>query len=276
MVTPAAAADFQPTVISTSGPSDSTAASAAPAVRSQAVAAAAGSEPQVTASGGAAFDKFKSIASDALSGLFHKGKKGEAVPAAAPVATIVVPPQQVAAVPTTTSGISLKTDTPVTLASPINVTTPVKQKNVQVDAGGEDLLNTLINLGNLGANSAAAGGAIAGAVAGFLDTFLPDCPPPIEGAPPIPGCQLIDGINGLVNGGGAPLSATVVNVNSPGAVGADIDKALAVSNAAGSGGNRPGPPGGPGKGDKDDKRSTTAQATPQPAAAKSRCAGCHH
>jgi hypothetical protein len=146
------------------------------------------------------------MAAHALGSLLHKKEEAPVVQAAPaqPVATIVVPPQQVAAVPTTTSGISLKTDTPVTLSSPINVTTPVKQKNVQVEAGGggEDLLNTLINLGNLGANTAAAGGAITGAVAGFLDTFLPDCPPPIVGAPPIPGCQLFEVVGAARPGAG--------------------------------------------------------------------------
>ncbi|KAF6255465.1 hypothetical protein COO60DRAFT_1641474 [Scenedesmus sp. NREL 46B-D3] len=250
---------------------------------SQLPAAAAASEPQVTAQSGPAYDAFKSITADALSSLLHKGKKEElpvALPAPAqPVATIVVPPQQVAAVPTTTSGISLKTDTPVTVASPINVTTPVKQKNVQLDmgnigGGGEDFLNTLINLGNLGANSAAAGGAIAGAVAGFLNTFLPDCPPPIDDAPPIPGCQLIEGLDGLISGaaGGQPLSSTVVNVNSPNAVGAEVTASRPAAAAAGGSspaaaaaarptppGDRPRPAPGPSG---DDRAAPTTNKTP--------------
>ncbi|WIA13500.1 hypothetical protein OEZ85_007074 [Tetradesmus obliquus] len=236
-----------------------TAASSTPVSINQPAAA---SEPQVTATGGPAFDAFKSAAADTLGSLFLKKEKAvEAAPA--PVATIVVPQPQVAAVPTTTSGVTLKTDTPVSLASPINVTTPVKQKNVQIGGGGgQDLLNTLINLGNLGANTAAAGGAITGAVAGFLDTFLPNCPPPIPGAPPIPGCQLISGLgtgglgsglNGLLGAlpvaggkGGALLPSTVVNVNSPGATGTDVN-ALSLSTArtdgAAAAGARPGPGG---------------------------------
>jgi hypothetical protein len=208
--------------------------SAAHALCCSAGSAAAGAEPQVTAQGGPAFDAFKSIASNALGNLLHKKEETPVVQAAPaqPVATIVVPPQQVAAVPTTTSGISLKTDTPVTVASPINVTTPVKQKNVQVDLGkgGEDLglLNTLINLGNLGANSLAAGGAITGAVAGFLNTFLPDCPPPIVGAPPIPGCQLFE-----VVGAGPARPGRRAGAVAPAAVKADSTQAAPKLTATG-------------------------------------------
>jgi hypothetical protein len=148
------------------------------------------------------------------------------------------------------------------------VTTPVKQKNVQVAAGsGEDILNTLINLGNLAVNAAGAGGSIAGAVAGFLNTFLPDCPPPIDGAPPIPGCQVIDGLSGLVDGvtGGQPLSSTVVNVNSPNAVGADVANTARPPAAAARPGppaNRPPPPRRPSS-DEEDRRSATPAPSPK-------------
>jgi hypothetical protein len=97
-----------------------------------AAARAAATEPQVDAASG-----------PLISHILHK-EKAVAVPAPVAAATspVVVMPQPAAtaAIPTTTTGgIALHTSTPVTLSAPINVSTPVEQKSVQI-GGGKGLL----------------------------------------------------------------------------------------------------------------------------------------